>query len=648
MVIRKHLLALIILTAAPSFALPGESAEAIGPAPAERTERVLAQVEAIVDGPRELAGSLAHDDFRLFVTGRPVELIAVDRLCRSGLELAPTDEIASSLAQSTPPGRASYLLYFDQHNLTMEGRETSIALAKEMVEELVGKGSRAAIVSAGDRLLTVSEFSGAVGELQAALDALRKDNSQWDEYPTLEHNRYRRIMEAGWSSAGAACAMARSFQNDEITRTEGALELFSSVLARFLGEEPPKVAIYFGDTTRIKAGRHYFAVAGVGCDRNPFDALSAFQRVTQDAAAFGVRVYAVQAAGLTDSNFASRTAQGWATQDSHGGLKALALDTGGDAFLNGASVETMVGRLNADSDCLYVLNFDPRALPKDTALTVRVEVDSPGVRVRSRSQLVIQSDSTRKTAELLAAFTAPESVKSRLPMNGAVVPIEFDKGRFRALVQAIIPASTLPTGGEWDIGMSLVFGSVVRNDESGRISVDRAGVPVVLESEMTFRPGPFDILFVGHETRSGEIAAGQFVGEWPRRKEQPVITEIAIVQPTPGVFLRSGKVRTNGSLSVPSDGSIRGAAPIAMLSLVCRPVDRKKALTVERAITGESVVEFPPLELPSDSGPCTQVRDIVPENTLAAGNFSYSVRIKGSGVKRSREFRVVGQNAAAQ
>jgi hypothetical protein len=220
------------------------------------------------------------------------------------------------------------------------------------------------------------------------------------------------------------------------------------------------------------------------------------------------------------------------------------------------------------------------------------------------------------------------------------VPIDFRKGRFRALVQGSVPASELPAGEQWDIGMSLVFGSVVRSDDSGKISVDRAGVPLVLESEMTFRPGPYDVVLVGQETRSGRIAAGQVRGEWPHLDDVPVITEIVAMQPGQGAFLRDGEARQRGSLAVPPGSDVRADLPTAFLCLVCRPRDMKKGLVIERSIAGQTVVELSPIELPSRQERCIQVRDLIPGNTLGAGSFRYSVRVKGSRVRRDHEFSV--------
>ena len=512
-----------------------------------------------------------------------------------------------------------------------------------MVAEFVRDGNRAAIVSAGQQLTTFADFTSDAESLAAALERLREDRKQFDEYASLEANRQREVQRAARMSDRAGCLHARVYQREETARTENALELFSAVLGRFINEDPPKIAVYFGDTLRVQPGRHYVCLV-CGCDLGWFDALGAFEGLKGDAAAFGVRIYAVQAAGLANvSAWSVRSAARLAEQHAVDGLKALTLDTGGDAFVGGASTKKMVRRIRKDSDCLYLLSFDPGAYPTDRPLAVRVEVHRDKVRAHSRSQLLFLSDAARKTAALLAAFASPESVKDRLPVSGAVVPLEMVKnGRFRALVQSIIPESALPVAAEWDLGMSLVFGRAAREEASGRIGVDRPGIPVVLEQEMTFRPGAYEVRLVGQETRSGLIAAGTITGEWPRVEDGPVITEIALLQPAAGAFLRGAETRIEGSLAVPADRAVHPELPTAIISLVCLGERRRDPLNVERSLGGESVVEFEPMELTLEENSCAQIRDVIPASTMTPGAFTYSVRVNGSEATRAREFVVSG------
>ena len=129
----------------------------------ERAERSLAQLDVTVEGPADVIGDLTRDDFVLIVGGRAVEKFEVDREC---VDPGVGDDRQRRRHEPiVPPERASYLFYFDQHHLTLGGRLASIDLARSLIERLVQRESRAAIVSAGRRLTTFAELSCHVGVL---------------------------------------------------------------------------------------------------------------------------------------------------------------------------------------------------------------------------------------------------------------------------------------------------------------------------------------------------------------------------------------------------------------------------------------------------------------------------------------------------
>jgi VWFA-related protein len=597
----------------------------------ERARRDLGQIEVMVDGPADQIGDLRAADFRMVVNGIVTKPLAADGHCSSG-------ESTNSEVDRGKQDKTAILMYFDQQHLTFRGRDYSLSIAKQMIQELVPVGSRISIMSSGQQLKTLTNFTADIDELTEALDRLRDDPTQLDDYASTESTRQEDVVAS--RRAGTACARAKFHAREETQLATGSLELLSSVLGRFINEAPPKIAIYFGDTLRAHSGRHYYELAG-GCNQTGFDAIGAFDLFTQDASAYGVRVYSVQAAGLLAPGVTvTASANRLAGRDAQSGLKALALDTGGEAFLGGMSVERMLRRIKEDADCLYVLSFDPAPFPLDEPLPVRVEIDRPNVKARTRSRVVLQSDSVRKTSELLAAFSSPEEVRDRLPLTGAVIPLERKNGRFRALVQAILPQSSLPGGEEWDLGMSLVFGRSVRSDAAGRIRVDRVGVSIVLESEMAFRPGPFEVLLVGQETKTQRIASGRIRGEWPSLEKTPTITEIAVLQPASAVFMRGDESRTKGTLAVPVGSTVRSDAPTMILTLVCRGERKSKQVTVQRTLTGEQSVDFEPATLAFGEERCVQVRDVIPKKTMTGGTFQYSLHIDGTSISRDREIVV--------
>ena len=80
--------------------------------------------------------------------------------------------------------------------------------------------------------------------------------------------------------------------------TRRELSRFSATLGALADLAPPKAVLYFADIMRKKPGLHYARL--VGLDRDPgmlnlVDASHAFDRVTGEAAAHGVRLYTIQA-----------------------------------------------------------------------------------------------------------------------------------------------------------------------------------------------------------------------------------------------------------------------------------------------------------------------------------------------------------------
>ena len=421
----------------------------------EHEQRRLAQIDVAVEGPADQIANLTTGQFRVLVDGREVVPSAMDRLC--SVLPAATDSVIppEQTATSTPISRTSFLFYFDQRNMTLAGRQIALDVAGQLISKLIVNGSRAAIVSSGKRVETFANFTPSQAALTAALERIRSDSDQWDEYPSLESNREKEVQLAVQWGRESGCQRASTYQREELSRAYAAMDRFVSVLGRYAALDSPKVAIYFADTLRNYPGRHYLAGAGRSCEKREFSDELSFQTVHDQAATVGVKLYAVQAEGMTAPDISGvRRSRDVAERDAQGGLKNLTLETGGDAFLNGASAEQVARRIEGDGACVYVLNFDPAPFPEDKSLSVRVDVAAKDVRARTRTSMVIQSEAARRMTTLLAAFTAPEDVRDSARFRGEIVPLGVDNGKLRALVQASLPATT-SVREVWDSGCPL-------------------------------------------------------------------------------------------------------------------------------------------------------------------------------------------------
>lgn len=654
--------ALVALAAAAAEPDPAPAEEASGdeqPAATELVEEArarLTQVDVTVLGPSEIIGNLTAEDFKVRLGFKRVREFQLDNFC--GGPLATAEGAGENrLAAARPPApRASYLFYFDQPHLTLSGRRRSMQLARELIPRLIRGENRAMVVSNATDVVTLETFTADVESLLAAIDRLESDPKQWDTFAQQELSRIEDVVRAlnDSENISAAVAKARVYQRDERWRTDKDLRRLESVLARLADVDPPKAAIYFADTLRVNAGEHYLSFFGsqaletdpvlTAIPLDAFAGTTAFDRVVNQASAQGIRLYTVQAEGLVahmDSalpssragNMAGRTAQSSRvrTLDAHNTLRSMSSETGGYAFINGAEAPVITDRIQDDFSCLYLISFDPSGYMEDAPHRVVVEVKHPEVVVRSRGRVVIQSQKTRLTSRLLAAFSAPDAVPDELEVHGALVPTGFRDGAYSALVQVAVPGLPLP-GTTWDMGASLVSRDKVQAETSGRMSVSGAGVPVILESEIRFPPGEHELVAVARESRTDLIGSVEADGFWPDPKRGPAsVGPIALLQPTEGVFLRDGNLRTSGSLARYEGQPVYTDRPTAFVALACRGRSDAVVIRVERSLSGDSTVEFPPIEVDLSEERCAQFRDLVPARTLGPGPYRYEIRVLHDG-----------------
>ena len=617
----------------------------------ERAERGLAQLDVSVSGPWEAISNLTADDFELVIYGNVIKDLVVDRLCSQQMVTGKTKDRRSDV-DTVPPEQAvstepdirrpiSFLFYFDQLLLNGAGRQNSIDLARGLIREKIRDGNRAAIVSSGKRLTTFADLTDDPEVLLEALDRLERSREQWVTWASTEEYRIREVLDLLENNGiSAACGAAWRYQRDELWETDRALRLFSLTLGHLAELDPPKVAFYFADIVRQAAGEHYLTYVG-GCGNfgnrlgeGVFGAEFAMQKVMDQASAHGTRVYTVRGEGLiAPAMTASRQAIAANNvtnlqrySQAGDSLASIALETGGRFFINGEGPSKIAKRLDADLGCMYLLSFDPIGLMEDKPLKVLLRTKKPKVKAYVRGQIVLQSESARKTSKLMAAFAAPGSVQVDSPIHGAIVPTGYAKGRYTALVQVRVPGSPLSEA-EWDLGASLLSRGELRDDASASVRVEQPNVPIVFETEMTFKPGPYELILVAHEQVADQLGTDRVQGDWPLLGEGAAIGPIAVIQPEEGVFVRSGETRTRGALARTADELLRTDLPTALVGLVCRGPSKKKSLKVERTLVGEGETEFPEMEIDFGDEPCAQIRDLIPASTMTPGSFTYRVRL---------------------
>ena len=212
-------------------------------------------------------------------------------------------------------------------------------------------------------------------------------------------------------------------------------------------------------------------------------------------------------------------------------------------------------------------------------------------------------------------------------MQTNLIPSGFEQGEFSALLQVSIPGTMLAAA-EWELGASMLAREKVRDEVSGRLSVSRTGLPVVLEREVQLKPGRHEIVAVAHELTSDILLSDRRELVWPDPDGQPATCgPIALLQPTPGAFLRDGEIRASGSLARAPEEPLNSHLPTALMTLVCRDKRQNGPLVIERTLVGQTRVVFPDLEFDLEDDRCAQIRDVIPAKTLGPGAYRYELRI---------------------
>jgi VWFA-related protein len=611
----------------------------------ERTETRLVQLDVSVTGPPDAAAFLGREDFELKVHLRRLDTFEVDRHC------TPPGE---TLSEGGPA--VDYLFYFDQPLLTLPGRARAMDTARELVGRLVVDGSRAMIVSNASRLVVIEEPTADTERLLEALDRLEQDRAHWDFYATEESSRVMRVVEVlnEDDSLSRALNYARSFQREESARTERSLRRLYITLARLASTVSRKAVVYFADMLRQNPGEHYTSFFGPSVRRatksvddmasGAFSSGAVFDRMVNEAVAQGIRFYPVYAEGLVTPVDRERVGGPGLTRagampsssrvrfrDSQETLANMASETGGHAFLRGESPARIAGEVLEDFSCLYTLSFDPAGFPKDAPLRVVVSLRRDGLSLETRGRLVIQSESSRLATRLLTAFTGGSESDTDFGLRAYVVPTGYDRGRYAALLQVRAPGTGIPSA-SWQLGASLVGNEKVLDEVSATLGVDRAGVPVVLEREIAFRPGPHEIVAVAHESTLDFVLSEHVQLLWPDPDRRPVTCgPVALLQPSVGAFVRAGTTRSAGSLARADDEPVQTDLPTALMGLVCRSRRDPGPLRVERVLIGEAAVEFPSLEFELAGERCAQIRDLIPADSLGPGLYRYVLRALSGG-----------------
>lgn len=242
---------------------------------------------------------------------------------------------------------------------------------------------------------------------------------------------------------------------------------------------------------------------------------------------------------------------------------------------------------------------------------------------------------------LAAAATGAVQADDSRQLDVHVIPSDYAGGRFSTLVQVVFSPSA--PRGTWEV-TTRVHTRDQDRQYADRVTIPASGIPAVLEFEVAFPPGAYEIIAQAKRTSTaGETLSRSIKGSWPDPEAvsgPAVVGPIAVLQEAVGVFSRGGSTRKSGSLAQARYQPLRSDLRSALRGIVCRAPGGASRLTVGRKLDGQRDLNFEDVEMDLGENRCGVVQDLVPVGALRPGLFLYEVRVRGGGEDLARRVRV--------
>lgn len=519
----------------------------------ERIDVVEIQLEVLVaDRDGRPVDDLARDDFRVKIGGETVKVVAaelvtgeqaagdgslgtVNREVQQEAKHGPSPEAGTESApadgRSSFDGTLTMVLFVDEQNLR-PGTSTRVL---EQVSAFLDAELRQ-----GDRVMVVTHHHGVeerlplTGDLAAVRAALRDaEETSKGRGPVAEERKAMRELDLLRSSdvhCNRLKQTATTYIEDEYRRTLDAISALHSFVEDLGGLPGRKAIVHVSDGLPMVAGLalHDFLVERCSDRHAPemslYSVAGPWHQLAARANRNNVTFYPLQASGLRDAAFVGADFQnrelspeasvglGWNRQDA---LVSVAVETGGAAILNTNRVIEDLRRMESDLRHYYRLSVRPsddstgEGLETGRILKIDIEVDRPGVEVRHRKSLRLQTHGDQVAAQVLASTLHAEAaaLDNAMALRARVEGSSRKSRKLRTVrMQLDIPFAGLTllpsTRGDVYRGVFTVF-VVARGPEGGTTEVRRSTLAVDLPEDRSNVPDAYTFGFE-MDMRKGE------------------------------------------------------------------------------------------------------------------------------------------------
>ena len=445
--------------------------------------RVMDLDVSVTDSKGRPVPDLRKENFNVKVDGKPVPIDYFTRV-EEGTIHAPDLATASPervLAEYRKGPDAyvprHFLIYFDLGHLSPSGRKRGLEALRDLITRL-GPADSARVVSFDRRSRTQSEWTTSKETLLAALDRIESAGVAQSRLMT-ELQTLREIDSTGRSSTRAQ--LARSYAEQERAEVGKMLTDLDRELSTLTALGGKKAFLFVSGGFDMQPGYAMMQYAVRGFSLAALDTRNMGPEVDaliRRANSSDVTFYTVDARGLSvegvsasqDDPLLSRPGVGFfARQDSQAGLVQIAQQTGGFALLNSNDVRQGMTRVYEDSSTYYSIGVNLSQLPGKGYREVKVEVDRPGVTVRTRRGFAPRSPADRARDVELAALRSNVEYTA-IPVTMFVAPATKEKKHYQLPIKLSLPASSLTFLPQGDSSRAVADVYVAAIDDGGNMS----------------------------------------------------------------------------------------------------------------------------------------------------------------------------------
>jgi VWFA-related protein len=398
----------------------------------------LVQVDAVVtDKKGKHVEDLTDGDFELLVDGKKQQLTHFSHVSLPIVKREPVARKKDNLIvapESMPtrqigPQEAQRTIAFVVDDMGLS--PSSMELARETLRKFVGAqmqdGDLVAIIRTGSGLGMLEQFTSDKRILYTAIEKLVWNPLSRDMMPTFADTSGADEMDAAQADEQAERqAAADSFQEFVDTSfTTGTLGATSFVVRSLRDFPGRKSVILLSDGFRINSKTDN--------DNTTNQILQSLETLVEQANRSSVVIYSIDAKGLQPympgadtGGVPSATAHSDAlqtAQEALEGLNFLSQKTGGFTVVNTNDLNIGIEEALYDQQSYYLIGFDPEDEKFDQRRhSIKVKVNRPNLRVRSRSGFFGVSDSDRGNTRPNAAPDAP-NVRGRQILSALLAPL---------------------------------------------------------------------------------------------------------------------------------------------------------------------------------------------------------------------------------